>query len=133
MKTMGSASGVKVIDTVRSTTGRELKKTAKKPMRSAQILPHSTSPTCRGALNPQDILTGGKEVRLWSHGEAIFSLLVRAPVYHALQKVPHLSAHQHLQVNRPPNGAPILPTFQAPVCPHLRLLLSHPQGINKQE
>lgn len=36
LKAMGSASGVKVIDTVRSTTGRELKKTAKKPMRSAE-------------------------------------------------------------------------------------------------
>lgn len=33
LKTMGSAAGVKVIDTVRSTTGRELKAT-KRPVRS---------------------------------------------------------------------------------------------------
>lgn len=70
LKAMGSASGVKVIDTVRSTTGRELKKTAKKPMRSAQSQPHSTSPTCGDALSPQDVLAPrGGDVG----GEALFS------------------------------------------------------------
>lgn len=122
VKTMGSKSGVKVIDTVRSTTGRELRKTAKRPMRRAQILPHSTSPTCRGALSPQDILTGGKEARLCSHGEATFSPVARAPVYPALRKLPHLcspaSSREQASkwsTNSPHLPSPSLPPPQAPV------------------
>lgn len=58
---------------------------------------------------------------------AIFSLVARASVYPAVQKVPHLlsGCHQCLQVNRPPNGAPI-PNLPCPRLLFQQMVLYHP-------